>query len=37
MKPYALLVQGMIDMKKNAVAQVVMHGRDLLMGQWTGC
>jgi len=31
MKPYALLVQGMVDMKKIAVAQVVMHGRDLLV------
>jgi DNA end-binding protein Ku len=31
MKPYALLVQGMVEMKKIAVAQVVMHGRDLLM------
>jgi DNA end-binding protein Ku len=30
-KPYALLVQGMAEMKKVAVAQVVMHGRDLLM------
>jgi DNA end-binding protein Ku len=27
-KPYALLHQGMIELKKHAVAQVVMHGRD---------
>ncbi len=27
-KPYALLHQGMVELKKHAVAQVVMHGRD---------
>ena len=30
-KPYALLVQGMEEMKRHAVAQVVMHGRDQLV------
>ena len=30
-KPYALLVQGMEEMKRQAVAQVVMHGRDQLV------
>ena len=39
MKPYALLVQGMVDMKKVAVAQVVMHGRTCSssFGRWTAC
>jgi DNA end-binding protein Ku len=27
-KPYALLCQGMVDLNKQAVGQVVMHGRD---------
>jgi len=30
-KPYALLVQGMVELKRNAIAQVVMHGRDQLV------
>jgi DNA end-binding protein Ku len=30
-KPYALLVQGMVELKRNAVAQVVMHGKDQLV------
>jgi DNA end-binding protein Ku len=30
-KPYALLVQGMQELKRNAVARVVMHGRDQLV------
>jgi len=30
-KPYALLVQGMAELKRNAVARVVMHGRAQLV------
>lgn len=30
-KPYALLVEGMTEMKRNAVARVVMHGRSQLV------
>jgi DNA end-binding protein Ku len=30
-KPYALLVEGMGELKRNAIAQVVMHGRDQLV------
>jgi len=30
-KPYGLLVQGMAEMKRNAIARVVMHGRSQLV------
>jgi DNA end-binding protein Ku len=30
-KPYALLHQGMVELKRHAVAQVVMHGREQLV------
>jgi DNA end-binding protein Ku len=30
-KPYGLLVEGMVELKRNAIAQVVMHGRDQLV------
>jgi len=30
-KPYALLIQGMVELKRNAIATVVMHGKDQLV------